>query len=233
MVAAAILAGGSGKRFGAPAPKQYTALDGVPVLVRSVRAFLEHPEVDVVAVAVPEGYVEETEALFEQWFGGDRVRVLTGGGSRSETLLRTADFFAAFCPADTVFLTHDAVRPFVTARIISENIAAARIYGAAGTVMPAVDTVLLSESGEFIGAMPPRKTVFHAQTPQSFRLGPFRALLCALPCETLAALTDGCSACVRAGEPVYMVRGEPYNIKITYPEDLERGEDILRRYFCG
>lgn len=232
MVVAAILAGGSGTRMGAAAPKQYLLLGNEPILVHSVRAFLQHAQVDRVCVVVPAAYKQETEALLATHFENAKdIAVIAGGANRSLSLLNAAKHFSLFCPPDCVFLTHDAVRPFVTKRMIDDSIAACRQYGAVGTVVPAVDTLLLSEDGHFISSVPPRSTAFHAQTPQTFALGTLTALLEKADEAQLAAFTDGCSVFLAAGKPVYMVQGEPYNIKITYPDDLARGEEILKKHF--
>ena len=232
MVVAAVLAGGSGTRMGASSPKQYLQLGNEPILVRSVRAFYGHAQVDRVCVVVPAAYCEQTRELLARFFGADSgIAVIAGGQNRSLSLLQAARHFAAACPPDTVFLTHDAVRPFVTGRMIDDNIAAVRKYGAAGTVVPAVDTLFLSENGQFITSVPPRKTAFHAQTPQSFALGKMAQLLENATEEQHAAFTDGCAVFLQAGLPVSMVQGEPYNIKITYPDDLNRGEEILKNFF--
>lgn len=232
MVLAAILAGGSGTRMGAASPKQYLQLGNEPILVHSVRAFFRHERVDRVCVVVPEAYKEETQSLIASFFGADSgIAVLAGGANRSLSLLQAARHFSAFCPADSVFLTHDAVRPFVTKRMIDDSIEACLQHGAVGTVIPAVDTILLSEDGKCISAVPTRSTVFHAQTPQTFTLGTLWQLLEAADDKQHAAFTDGCSVFLQAGLPVAMVYGETYNIKITYPEDLYRGEDILKNHF--
>lgn len=232
MVVAAVLAGGSGTRMGASSPKQYLQLGNEPILVHSVRAFYSHKRVDRVCVVVPAAHCEQTKELIIRFFGeSSGISVIAGGKNRSLSLLQAARYFSAACPPDTVFLTHDAVRPFVTERMIDENIEAVQKYGAVGTVVPAVDTLFLSEDGQFITSVPPRKNAFHAQTPQSFTLGKMTGLLEKATEDQHAAFTDGCAVFLQAGLPVSMVQGEPYNIKITYPDDLNRGEEILKNFF--
>ena len=231
MVVAAVLAGGSGTRMGTSAPKQYLLLANEPILVHSVRAFVLHEQIDKICVVVPEAYTEETENLLRTHFPNELIAVIAGGQNRSTSLLNAARHFAKQCPQDTVILTHDAVRPFITKRIIDENIAGARRYGAVGTVIPAVDTLLLSEDGHFIASVPPRSTAFHAQTPQTFDLHALTSLLEQADETQHERFTDGCSVFMQAAKPVFMVRGEPYNIKITYPDDLSRAEEILKNHF--
>ena len=231
MVIAALLAGGSGSRMGGSKPKQFLELGGVPVLTHSLRAFVQSGLVDACVVCVPVGYVAETEKLV---LPEERlhcpVLVYSGGETRSETLYRVlAHLDALDLLQDSVVLTHDAVRPFVTKKMIADNIAAATKVGACNTCVPATDTIFLSADGKTVDSVPDRSTVFHAQTPQSFRGEELYAMCCALPAEEFARMTDGCSVYAWFGRPVALVEGDRDNIKITWPEDLARAEEILQR----
>ncbi len=232
MVVAAILGGGSGARMGASVPKQFLPLGDAPVLVHSVRTAVKSGLADAVLALVPEAYIGFTRDALRAAGLGNGVAVLPGGQSRGETLLRALEYTeAAFGPADdTVLLTHDAARPFLTVRMMEENIRGALEYGAANTCVPATDTVFLSEDGRFISAVPPRKNVYHAQSPQTFRAALLRELIGSMPAEEFLSLTDGCSVFTRCGRPVYMARGSETNIKITYPADLGRARQILASF---
>jgi 2-C-methyl-D-erythritol 4-phosphate cytidylyltransferase len=230
MVIAAVLGGGKGSRMGTDVPKQFLPLGGVPVFLHSLKAFLAHPRVDAALLLVPEEYLSRAEALVKEAFPAETkpVSVLAGGETRTDTLLLALEHIrAAYGLAGNVILTHDAARPFVTACMIDDNIDAALAYGAVNTCVPATDTVFLSEDGAFLSAVPPRSTVFHAQTPQSFRAEELYELLSRVPAQERAALTDGCSVFTRFGRPVRMVPGDETNLKITYPGDLKRAEQIL------
>ena len=221
MVLAAILAGGTGRRFGSQIPKQFLELGGEPVLVRSLRAFAESWEVHAAVVTVPEGWEEEASAMIDSAALSLKADVIAGGATRALSLKRALDFLAEkYGREDHVVLTHDAARPFVSARIIRDNVRAALEYGAANTCVPATDTVFLSEDGRFMDSVPPRSTVYHCQTPQTFLLDRFLTLVEGLDPETYAAMTDGTSVCLACGVPVALVEGEPENVKITYPGDL-------------
>ena len=114
-------------------------------------------------------------------------------------------------------------------RIIADNIAAVRETGECNTCIPATDTIFLSADGKTIDSVPDRSTVFHAQTPQSFAGEALYALCRELPPAELDRMTDGCSVFARFGRPVALVEGDRDNIKITWPEDLTRAEEILQR----
>ena len=227
MVYAAVLAGGSGLRMGGSLPKQFLEVAGVPVIVRSISAFLESGSVDRVFVAVSSDYIDYTRELVAKHIADGCVTVVAGGKNRNETLLNVLRCIENISE-DDVILTHDAVRPFIDKRIIDENIAAAREYGACNTVVPAVDTILRSTDGHFIESVPVRSEIFHAQTPQSFNVKKLLGLYEKLtPAET-ESFTDSCSVFLAAGERVFLVEGSRNNIKLTYPEDMERAENIIK-----
>lgn len=219
--------------MGTALPKQFLTVDGIPVIVRSIKAFLDNEKTDKIIVSVSEDYIDYTKELIEKYIASSKdIYVICGGKTRSDTLFGVLRFMKenAFLKGSIV-LTHDAVRPFITDRIINENILAAEKYGACNTCIPAVDTVFISSDGEFISTVPDRSTVFHAQTPQSFDAEKLYVLIENLPSEVFTAMTDGCSVFTYHEEPVFIVKGENYNIKITYPDDINRAEIIIREYF--
>lgn len=228
MVYAAVLAGGSGLRMGGNLPKQFLCVADRPIIIRSIDAFLMSGSVDRIFVAVSSDFIDYTKGLVAEHIGdSSKITVVTGGRNRNETLLNVLHNIENI-NADDVILTHDAVRPFIDKRIIDENISAAREYGACNTVVPAVDTILRSSDGKFIESVPVRSEIFHAQTPQSFGVEKLLALYENLSDEDMEKFTDSCSVFLSAGERVFLVTGDRNNIKLTYPEDMERAENIIR-----
>ncbi len=230
---AAILAGGSGLRMGTDIPKQFLEIEGVPVIIRSIQAFLRVSEIDCCIVSVSADFVEYTKGLIEKFISSDKeIFVIKGGKTRGDTLFGVLSFMkeSGFLEGSVV-LTHDAVRPFITDRIILENIDAAKKYGACNTAISAVDTMLLSEDGSFISSVPDRNKLFHAQTPQSFAAERLYEMIAKTPKDVFDSFTDGCSVFSYYGERVFLVKGETYNIKITYPDDIVRAGGIVRQYF--
>ncbi|MBQ6897766.1 MAG: 2-C-methyl-D-erythritol 4-phosphate cytidylyltransferase [Clostridia bacterium] len=230
---AAILAGGSGLRMGTAVPKQFLEIEGVPVIIRSINAFLSSGRIDKCIVSVSEDFVSYTEELICKHVStATEIFVIKGGKTRGDTLFGVLAFMKekGFLEGSVV-LTHDAVRPFINDRIIEENIAAAEKYGACNTAIPAVDTMLLSADGKFIDSVPDRSRLFHAQTPQSFDAQRLYSLIENTPRDVFELMTDGCSVFTYHGEKVFLVKGETFNIKITYPDDLIRAKGIIREYF--
>lgn len=233
MRVAAVLAGGQGLRMGTAVPKQYLEISGTPVIIRSINAFIKNPKIDVCIISVGADFVDYVKDLIKKFIITDKeIFVTEGGKTRGETLLSVLEFMKekSILSGSTV-LTHDAVRPFINDRIIEENIFAAEKYGACNTCIPAVDTIFLSSDGLYIESVPARNTVFHAQTPQSFDAKKLYELILNTPKEVFDSLTDGCSVFIYHKRPVYIVKGENYNIKITYPDDIGRAENIIKQYF--
>lgn len=231
MVIGAVFAGGIGSRMGSSdKPKQYLLLGTKPILVHTVEKFFVHPELDRIVVLCPKQWVGPTRDMLEKSLGAsERVQVIEGGNTRNDTLacaLAYIEHIGAM-EDDTVLVTHDAVRPFVTHRIISENIRAAREFGACDTVVPASDTIVQSEDARFISVIPERKKMFQGQTPQSFNAKKLKAIFESLTEEEKELLTDACKIFSIRGEPVRLVDGEVFNIKITYPYDLKVAKVLL------
>ena len=231
MTLAAILAGGSGSRMGnVNMPKQFLQLGGRPILLHSVEKFLAHPQVERVVVLTPPAWLGFTQEILNEHLPKDHtVAVIPGGEKRNDTLRRALDYVKERFgdDEDHILLTHDAVRPFVTHRMISENIIAAKEHGACNTVIPASDTIVHSGDGAFISEIPPRGAIYHGQSPQTFKCNRLRALTASLRPEEEALLTDACKIYALRGEPVALVPGEVYNIKITYPFDLKVAHAML------
>jgi 2-C-methyl-D-erythritol 4-phosphate cytidylyltransferase len=224
-VYAAILAGGSGTRMGnVDKPKQFQMLGGKPIIIHTIEKFCASGKFDAVVVLSPAEWVRQTSDLIAKHCGeyAEQIRVTAGGARRSDTvnnaIAYVQDNFAT--DADTVLVTHDAVRPFVSYRMIEDNIAAAREFGACDTVIPATDTIVESLDGSAISTIPERRNLYQGQTPQSFNLAKLAELVGGLSEEESASLTDACKVFVLRGETVALVDGDASNMKITYPQDL-------------
>lgn len=232
MVIAAVMAGGSGSRMGCTdVPKQFINLGSKPVIIHTLSKFLSHPQVDKVVVMCPSQWVSYTQELVEKFLpdAEGRVFVAEGGKTRNDTLENAIVYiYKHFNPDEgSVILTHDAVRPFVTAEIIGENIAAASLHGACNTAFGATDTLAVSRDGAFIDEIPDRSIYYHGQTPQSFNLRLLSDTLAELSREEKEKLTDACMIFAMRGKKVFIVKGSPYNIKITWPQDLAIAEKLL------
>lgn len=231
MIFAAILAGGKGTRMGnQDRPKQYLALNGKPILAYTVEKFLVMPEFERVFVLAPGAWAELTKDILKKYFGeNEKLVVLSGGASRNETIMNAVKYIEAnyAIDDDCSLVTHDSVRPFVTYRIIRDNIKAMDSFDACDTVIPATDTIVESRNGETISDIPDRSIMYQGQTPQTFKVKALRRFYDILESEEKEILTDACKICVLNDMPVKLVQGETFNIKITYPSDLKMAQALL------
>ena len=215
--------------IGSQSPKQFLELGGIPVLIHTLRAFAAVPSVTQMYVAVRAGEVERVTAQVREHGLADKVRVVTGGDSRQESVAHA--LAAVECADDDIVLVHDAVRPLIEPEVIERTIEAAAKSGAAIVGLPAVDTIKQVErtaDGALITATIPREYIVQAQTPQGFRAGLLRRAFAEADADGFAG-TDEASLVERAGARVMVVPGSPENIKITQPGDLDVAEFYLQR----
>ncbi len=231
MVYGVILAGGVGSRMGGEKPKQYLTVKNKPIIIYTAEKFLACTELEKIIILCPEKWVEYTKNLVKKYIAAaeNRIAVIEGGETRNETIMNAVSFIEAAGNLDdeTVIVTHDSVRPFVTHRIIKENIEACRKFGACDTVIPATDTIVESENGLNISNIPNRSIMYQGQTPQSFKALRLREIYHSLTENEKNILTDAAKIYVLKGETVALVAGETYNIKITYPYDLRIAKSLL------
>lgn len=231
MVYGVILAGGVGSRMGGDKPKQYLTVKGKPIIIYTIEKFFAVPELEKIIVLCPKQWVEHTKNLIEKHIAPakERVAVIEGGVTRNETIMNAIDFIDGEGKLDdeTIIVTHDSVRPFVTNRIIEENIDSAKKYGACDTVVPATDTIVEALDNSFISSIPDRSKMYQGQTPQSFNALKLKNMYNALTDEEKGILTDAAKIFVIKGEKVALVQGETYNMKITYPYDLRVAKSLL------
>jgi 2-C-methyl-D-erythritol 4-phosphate cytidylyltransferase/2-C-methyl-D-erythritol 2,4-cyclodiphosphate synthase len=220
-VTAIIAAGGRGQRFGGEQPKQLLQIGGRPMLERSVSAFLGHPDVHEVIVALPQALVDDLPPYLHS--SGKPMRIVAGGARRQDSV---ANAFRAADASSGVIVIHDAARPFASADLIARTIAAAVESGAAVAAVQARDTVKQTqgERQTWVEHTLARETIYLAQTPQAFRREVLRDAL-----ALTADATDEAALAEQAGHRVRIVEGEATNIKITTPDDLAIAETIARR----
>lgn len=230
MIYAHIMAGGVGKRMGnTPLPKQFLNLGSKPIIVHTVEKFILNSKFDMIIVSTPEEWISYTQQIFEKYdIIDERIHVIAGGAERNDTLEKAIFFISEkndIGPEDSI-IVHDAVRPFVSKRIIDENIKALDNYKAVDTVVPAFDTIVCGD-GKEVQSIPDRAVMYQGQTPQSFNIQCFVDSYRKLNEEQKAALTDSAKILLMSGEKVAMVSGDVSNMKITTLYDLKVARAIL------
>jgi 2-C-methyl-D-erythritol 4-phosphate cytidylyltransferase len=222
-ITAILPAAGLGTRMGHETPKQFLELEGVPIVILSLRRIASCPLISNIVVATRAEEIERLDVRIRQEKFQQPIRVVKGGDSRqasvSEALRQV--------PADTeLVVVHDAVRPFVTVEQIARVIDEARRCKAAILGIPAMDTVKevkrasLPEDVALITATVPRERVVLAQTPQVFETRLLKEAFAGAEEDGVNA-SDEAGLVERIGHEVHVVHGSERNIKITKPADME------------
>lgn len=225
-VAVVLVAAGRGTRAirdPGDRPKQYRPLGGMPVLSRTIRAFLEHPAVVRLVVAYhPDDEPLYGEALAHVLGDGRILPPVPGGADRQASVFAALEALAPHAPARV--LIHDAVRPFVSRGAIDKVLAALELRPAAIAGVPVVDTVKRADGAGIVADTIPRDGLWRAATPQGFR---FEAILDAhrrAAADGTRGLTDDAAVAERAGLPVVMVATDEGNVKLTTAADFDAAE---------
>ena len=223
---AVVLGGGVGTRFGAAVPKQLLTLRGKTLVEHCVTAFSQVSGITEILLVMPPDYHAEARKLV----GAQVSDIIAGGVTRSDSVRNAlAHLSARYAPAETGVLIHDAARPLISQRIIASCCEALTKYDACGTAVPTSDTILAVENG-IIAHVPPRETLYRAQTPQCFRLAVINHAHALAAADPDFQPTDDCGVVLRylPDVPVHIVPGSEQNLKVTYPSDLAVAEALLR-----
>ena len=219
---AVIVAAGSSQRMGSD--KLLLKLGEIPVLARTLKAFQESPLVDEIIVVTRMEKLQETADLCKE-FGIDKIsRVIAGGKTRTESALAGV---SEVRKGAKLIAIHDGARPLVTQDLILRTVYAAAENMAAAPAIPSVDTLkAVDAEGRIIGTVD-RETTVRIQTPQVFHADIIKGALSYAVSHGLS-LTDDSSAARMMGVKIHTVPGDPENIKLTVPDDLVKGNAILK-----
>ena len=225
---ALVPAAGIGKRMGTAIPKQYLLLAGRPVITHTLETLLRHPGLAGVVVAI--GAEDEWWPEVAAGLGADKpLHVVTGGAERCHSVCRGLDALRGLAAPDDWVLVHDAARPCLGVADL-ERLMVTLADDAVGGLLavPVRDTLKQADSAGRIATTVDRAALWHALTPQMFRLGLLHEALCAALARGLL-VTDEAAAMEAAGFAPRLVEGRADNLKITRPEDLALAEFYLSR----
>jgi 2-C-methyl-D-erythritol 4-phosphate cytidylyltransferase len=221
-----VLAAGAGNRMKFPTPKQFLKIAGRTVVEHTLDVLESHPDIDEIFIVIGGEYRAFMEEILLRNTYAKVTKILNGGSSRRES---SASGISAVEEDDALVLLHDAVRPFLSHKIISDCLAALERYPAVDVAIPAVDTIIRVDDADRITDIPRRADLRRGQTPQGFRAGVLREAHRLAMQEPDVEVTDDCGLVLRYGlGEVMVVPGDERNIKITYPEDLYLADKIFQ-----
>lgn len=215
---AVILAGGKGSRLEKSLPKQFFKIAGKMVLEHAVDAFEKNESIDEIAVVVDEHYIFMVEDMIIKNEWRKVKRILVGGKERFHSSHTAVNAYADFQESNLIF--HDAARPLVSQRIITDVVTALDSYDAVDVAIPSADTIIEVEES-FIKAIPERNKMRRGQTPQGFKQKVIAQAYELAFLDKNFSATDDCGIIKKylPAKKVVVVEGEEANMKLTYPED--------------
>ncbi len=222
-----IIAGGSGSRMHQSIPKQFLTVNEKPVIVYTLEAFQNHPDIDAIAVVCIAGWENVLWAYAHQ-FNITKLQYVAPGGKNGQDSIRNGIFELEkhFSPDDVV-LVHDAIRPMVSADIISDCIVKTRMFGNAITVIPCAEAMIETDDGVVSTGSYPRERLKRTQTPQGFHLGQLADLHRRALEAGITNSVASCTLMIEMGEKVYFSSGSEKNIKLTTVEDIDIFKALL------
>ena len=225
VVHAVILSGGEGTRFSSELPKQYVKLAGKTILEYSIDAYEINSDIDSIIIVVSENYFDLVKEIIQDNSYKKITKILLGGKSRIESSYCAIQ---SLSDDNDIIIFHDAVRPLVSQKTISDSVEALKINDATAVVIPCSDAIIETIDGNFLKSMPERSNLRRSFGPQGFRLGLLRkAHLMAIADQNID-YTEDCALVLNYNlTDIYLVSGNTDNIKVTYPEDLYFAEALL------
>ena len=221
---ALIIAGGSGNRMGQDIPKQFMHIDGAPVIIHTMKAFEQHPDIDGIAVVCLTGWETVLQSYANQFNITKLMWIFPSGKTGFDSIHNGIyGLKEQGCKDEDLVLIHDAVRPLLSQEIISSNIAICKAYGYAITGIQCREAILKSDDGFTTTTSIPRDTLIRTQTPQTFRLG---NIISAHEEAKEKGITNSVASCTLIAElggerVMHIVPGSEKNIKITTVEDID------------
>lgn len=225
---ALLLAGGSGSRTEQDVPKQFMNVYDKPIIIYTLEAFERHPDIDSIIVACLDGWQTILEAYAKEAGITKLQHVVKGGANGQESARNALEELKGICREDDIVIIHDAVRPMVSAEIISDCIVKCRQYGSGLAALRCQETIVRTQDGVKGDSYVKRKGIMRVQTPQAYLYG--KALR-----VHEKALEQGIHDAVYTnilmldmGETLYFSKGSEKNLKITTMDDIDIFKALYR-----
>ena len=231
MIYAQILAAGLGSRISSKKPKQFLEINDIPVLIYSLKIFLEVDEIDKIYISVSNDFLNYTkELLIKSEINLNKIEVILGGLDRKNTVLKCIEMIknTSNFNSEDILITHDAARPFIKKEKIVETIMKSSKYDIVSLAITLNDTVTLKSNNKL--AFLKRDDLLAIQTPQTFKINKYLEYLSNLNSEQLENVSDITSVFLLNNKNVCFCKGSLDNIKITNDIDLEVAKVISKKY---
>jgi len=230
---AVIFAGGIGSRMKTKdgTPKQFLEIEGVPILIYTLRNFQNCDEIDKIVIAMKEGYLDRTKDLIDKYNISKVEKLVVGGETGQESIyhgLLAADELSE--GDDDIVLIHDGVRPFINEELIKKNIKCVKEYGSSISCAPSKETIIEISDDGVVKEVIDRSKIWLARAPQSFYLKDILSVHKEALARGITDAIDSCTMMMDAGRKLHMVETDAENIKITTPEDFYVAKGLIARW---
>jgi ribitol-5-phosphate 2-dehydrogenase (NADP+) / D-ribitol-5-phosphate cytidylyltransferase len=224
---AVLLAGGVGTRVGLDIPKQLIKIAGRPIMEHTLSVLDAHEDVDEIIIMMAPGHLDAVREIVRSGNYGKVSQILEGAATRNDTTLRA---LAALPEEECNVLLHDAVRPLVSSRIISDCFRALETHNAVDVAIPSADTIIEVGASNTIRDIPPRANLRRGQTPQAFKASVIKEAYARAAEDANFVATDDCTVVLRylPEEPIWVVAGEERNMKVTEPIDVYIADKLFQ-----
>lgn len=222
-----LTAGGIGSRTHQDIPKQFLHVENKPILLYTMEAFQNHPNIDEICVAILEGWDQILWAYAKQFNITKLKYVVTGGASGQESIFNGLQAIRKDHLDDDVVIVHDGNRPMIEPDIITDNLVKQKIYGSAVAAIPCTEVVFVSENKIDSNKSIPRENLQRTQTPHSYFLGDLWNAHTEAKERGIRDTAASCSLMEALGKTTYFSRGSEKNLKITTVEDIEIFKALL------
>ena len=232
---ALILSGGTGTRMGTDIPKQYIEVCGKPIISYCMERISKHPGIDAIQIVAEEAWRELISESMEQpaqtkeaEISGKFKGFSKPGANRQLSIYNGLEAIMAYADDNDYVFIHDAARPLLSEKQITDCLKAADGHDGVLPVLPMKDTVYSSTDGKTITSLLNRKEIYAGQAPELFVLGKYYEANRKLLPDEILRINGSTEPAILAGMDIAMIPGDEGNFKITTRADLERLERILR-----
>lgn len=232
---ALILSGGTGIRLGLNIPKQYIEVNGKPIISYCIESLSAHGQIDVIHIVAESDWQDQIKMWLASFGLGKKLHGFSNPGkNRQLSILHGLSDIREYAEDSDYIFIHDAARPLLSARQITDCLDAAEGHDGVIPVLPMKDTVYSSTDGKRITALLDRSQIYAGQAPEVFKLGVYYAANIRLLPDQILKINGSTEPAVMAGMDVVMIPGDESNFKITTKEDLERFKEIMEsNLFCN
>ena len=226
---ALLTAAGKGTRTLQDIPKQFIHVNNKPIIIYTLEAFQNHPNIDEICVVILKGWEQILQAYAKQFNITKLKYIVIGGDTGQESIYNGLQAITKNHLANDVVMIHDGNRPMIAQEIITDSLVKLSQFGSAVAAIPCTEVVFVSEKGISSNKSIPRESLWRTQTPHTYYLGDILNAYQEAQKLGIKNMAASCSLMEALGRNSYFSRGSEKNLKITTTEDIEIFKSLLNK----